>query len=236
MQAHSFGRWAVTSLGAAGVAMTMAATPAAACSGDYGYIGAICMTATQFCPRGFVRAEGQMMAISENQALAALFGTAYGGDGQTTFGIPDLRGRTPAGRGATAYLPALDRGDKAGLDSRTLTLAQLPSHTHDATYTHSPNSKLTVSAFDGIGASPTPSTQNSHLQTVGANALIPNTEAKLYGSGQGTAVPLSGVDLDASATPTLQDTGSGKAVSLRGPGMGMTYCVATQGLWPPRPQ
>ncbi|MEO0341852.1 MAG: tail fiber protein [Pseudomonadota bacterium] len=78
------------------------------------YLGEIFMFGGTFCPRGTAAAEGQLLAISEYSALFALLGTIYGGDGRTTFGLPDLRGRVPLGQGAGPGLPAYLMGQSGG--------------------------------------------------------------------------------------------------------------------------
>jgi microcystin-dependent protein len=95
------------------------------------YIGEIMMFGGNFCPRGWSPADGQLLQISSHSALFSVFGTTYGGDGRTTFGLPDLRNRAPVhvgngpGLGSSGVL-----GSKGGSLSFTLTAAQLPSHNH----------------------------------------------------------------------------------------------------------
>lgn len=78
-----------------------------------------------FAPKGWAQCNGQLLPINQNQALFSLLGTTYGGNGQTTFGLPDLRGRTPIHFGSGHTL-----GEKAGTASVTLSISQLPAHTH----------------------------------------------------------------------------------------------------------
>jgi microcystin-dependent protein len=90
------------------------------------------MFAGNFAPRGWALCDGQLLAISGNESLFFLLGTIYGGDGRTTFGLPDLRGRIPihAGSGASPGLSARPLGQKDGQETTTLTVTQLPSHSH----------------------------------------------------------------------------------------------------------
>jgi microcystin-dependent protein len=93
------------------------------------YIGEIRMFGGSFAPAGWAFCDGQTMAISENDTLFSLIGTTYGGDGQSTFNLPDLRGRVPIHMGTktgTTYTLA----EKAGEESVTLTVQQIPAHTH----------------------------------------------------------------------------------------------------------
>jgi len=88
------------------------------------------MFAGNFAPRGWAFCDGQLLAVSQNDALFSLFGTIYGGDGRTTFGLPDLRGRVPVHAGSGPGLSPRNIGAKGGAEQVTLTTNQLPSHTH----------------------------------------------------------------------------------------------------------
>jgi len=93
------------------------------------YIGEIRMFGGNFNPSGWALCNGQLMAISENDALFALIGTIYGGDGQTTFAMPDLRGRVPIHQGVNLGLTYVI-GEQGGAESVTLTSQQMPTHSH----------------------------------------------------------------------------------------------------------
>ncbi len=97
------------------------------------YVGEIRMFAGNFAPRGWAFCDGQLLAVSQNDALFSLLGTIYGGDGRTTFGLPDMRGRIPVHAGTGPGLSARRLGTKAGQESVTLTVNQTPAHTHDVT-------------------------------------------------------------------------------------------------------
>ncbi len=94
------------------------------------FIGEIRMFGGNFAPNGWALCHGQLMAISENDALFNLIGTTYGGDGQTTFALPDLRGRVPIHQGQGPGLSRRVMGESLGSESVTLTPAQLPAHAH----------------------------------------------------------------------------------------------------------
>lgn len=91
------------------------------------FVGEIRMFGGNFAPAGWMFCEGQLLPISENETLFNLIGTTYGGDGQTTFGLPDLRGRVPIHQGNAFVL-----GQKAGVEQVTLTVQQIPIHSHAA--------------------------------------------------------------------------------------------------------
>ena len=93
-------------------------------------IGEIKMVGFNFCPRGWVEADGQLLSIAENSALFSLYGTIYGGDGRTTFALPDLRGRAPIHVGSGPGLSTYVEGEKGGVETVTLTPSELPAHSH----------------------------------------------------------------------------------------------------------
>lgn len=94
------------------------------------FVGEIRMFAGNFAPRGWAFCDGQLLAVSQNDALFSLLGTIYGGDGRTTFGLPDLRGRIPIHAGHGPGLSERRLGSKGGSEKVTLTVNQLPSHGH----------------------------------------------------------------------------------------------------------
>ncbi len=94
------------------------------------FVGEIRMFAGNFAPRGWAFCDGQLLAVSQNDALFSLLGTIYGGDGRTTFGLPDLRGRIPIHAGSGPGLSPRRLGAKGGEEKVTLTVNQMPSHSH----------------------------------------------------------------------------------------------------------
>lgn len=98
------------------------------------FLGQIMLAGFSFAPKGFASCNGQLMPVQQNQALFSLIGVKFGGDGRTTFGLPDLRGRSPAGSGPSADAnwqpPAYTVGTAAGLENVTLLPGQMPIHTH----------------------------------------------------------------------------------------------------------
>lgn len=94
------------------------------------FVGEIRMFAGNFAPRGWAFCDGQLLAVSQNDALFSLLGTIYGGDGSTTFGLPDARGRLPIHAGQGPGLSERRLGSKGGAENVTLTVNQMPSHSH----------------------------------------------------------------------------------------------------------
>ena len=94
------------------------------------FIGQFMLVGFNYAPRGWAFCHGQLLSISQNQTLFALLGTYYGGDGRTTFGLPDLRGRTPLGHGQGPGLSSRSMGQVVGSETVTLSQAQMPPHNH----------------------------------------------------------------------------------------------------------
>src|SRR4051812_17662172 len=97
------------------------------------YLGCIFHFAGNFAPRGYMLCQGQLLSISQNTALFSILGTTYGGDGQVTFGLPDLRGRMPIGQGQGPGLSQIVIGELSGVENVTLTTNNLPAHNHTLT-------------------------------------------------------------------------------------------------------
>jgi microcystin-dependent protein len=94
------------------------------------FIGEIMWVGYTFCPRGWAPADGQLLQISSHTALFSLYGTIYGGDGRTNFGLPDLRGRAPIHSGSGPGLTHRQLGSKDGTETESLSVNQMPSHSH----------------------------------------------------------------------------------------------------------
>lgn len=184
-----------------------ASTPAAAC-GDGAWMGTLCLFAGNYPIRGWARAEGQLMAIAENPALYSIIGTTYGGDGRTTFALPDLRGRVPLGSSNTIKL-----GHMGGTETTTLTPAQLPVHSHQAI--------AKVTATDEAGNANGP----------GGNLWAFDDRDTSYYKGE----PKSKVSMSTDAVAvSVSSAGEGKPVSLMQPYVGMTWLIRTTGPYPPK--
>ena len=118
------------------------------------YIGEVKMFAGTYAPVNWAICDGSLMSISENEVLFTLLGTTYGGDGITTFALPDMRGRAPVHAGTGAGLPNVVLGQKAGTENSSLTINQMPSHSHTiAAQTAEGNTNLpTGNVFADTGA------------------------------------------------------------------------------------
>ena len=146
-------------------------------SADEPFIGEVRWFAGNFAPRGWAFCDGQLLAISSNTALFSLLGTTYGGDGRTTFGIPDLRGRGMMHEGSGPGLSPRRLGEENGVENVVLNTTQLPSHAHslraDSTGGDStlPNDRLVSKAGRLRAFSPTVSETDVNM---GGTAVLPN--------------------------------------------------------------
>lgn len=184
-----------------------------------GTIGEIRLFAGNFAPRTWAFCDGSILAIAPNTALFSILGTTYGGNGQTTFALPDLRGRMAVGTGQGPGLSSIVLGEIAGSDKITLTQNQLPLHTHTA------NTTVALKASNTVANVVTPV-----AGSVLAVAKDINTDpVAIYSS----ATP--NVDLGSgSATTTLQATGGNQAFSIMNPFLGMNYIICLNGIFPSR--
>lgn len=168
------------------------------------YIGQIILVGFNFAPRGFAFCHGQLLSIAQYQALFSLLGTTYGGDGRSTFALPDLRGRAPIGFGAGPGLTPRTLGQRSGLESNVLNVNNLPAHNHTVS--------LAV-AEEGNTDDP-----NGH-----------------YIAGNGTQSFTTAPDSNKNLGPSNSgNTGGSSAVNNMQPYLAMNYCIALQGIFPPR--
>ena len=164
------------------------------------------MFAGNFAPRDWAFCDGQRLPIAQNQALFSLLGTTYGGDGRTTFALPDLRGRTPIHKGSSNGT-SHSLGQKAGQENVTLTVEQMPSHTH---------------GVQATTATPASTAQSGNLLTQ-------------TGGGRRSITPYSDpASPRTSLHPgSIANTG-GQGHNNMQPFQALNFVIALQGLFPPR--
>jgi microcystin-dependent protein len=250
------------------------------------YIGSVCFTAASYCPEGYLPADGRMLNISQYQALFAVIGNVYGGDGRTTFALPDLRGRVPVGTGMGAGLTQnITIGQKRGTEAVVLTPSQTPqaSHTHLATFSKMGEgadslvakgrvtlplsgsvSNVPVSGSVAVNALTTQTGNGSNMpssikNTAGKNGIFSKfypynstaavaspvtvnlkaTGGALTGAATGdVSLPVSGNSVISGGTVAVAPNVPVQAtqpVSLLNPELGLTACIAVQGIFPSRP-
>ncbi|MGC1494467.1 MAG: tail fiber protein [Sulfitobacter sp.] len=187
--------------------------PAAATAQVTPFIGQIQPYGNNFCPRGWTGADGQLLPISQYTALFSLYGTTFGGDGRTTFGLPDLRSREVMHEGNGPGLTPRLRGARLGVESVTLLAQQLPSHNHQ------------IAANNATGDSGRPG--NDFLATPHANAPgDPLTDITRYAS---TAE--AGRFMHPNA---MTNNGGNLSHDNVPPTLVIRYCVALEGIFPSR--
>lgn len=189
-----------TCLATLGMASTVAAQ-------DY-YLGEILTVGANFCPAPMLSAEGQLLSISENSALFALYGTTYGGDGINTFALPDYRGRKGVGQGTGAGLSTFVLGQTGGAETSTMTSGTMPAHSHAAR----------VRASNAAPDTNSPTGNSFATFPVGTN---------MYTTGNDNT-PMSNNEVQ------IVPTGSSAAFNVRDPYLAMRFCVVTAGIFPPR--
>lgn len=172
------------------------------------FLGEIRWVAFNFTPTGWAPCAGQLLQINQNQALFALLGTIYGGDGRTTFGLPDLRGRVQIGQGAGPGLTPRNIGDVGGEEAVTLTVDQMPAHSHPAL------------------ATTNTATSDSPTGRILANVSADGPDPKIYSSSTGN------VSLGPSAIGAV---GGGQPHDNMPPFLTLNCIIAVQGIFPSRP-
>ncbi|KAB2898010.1 MAG: phage tail protein [Burkholderiaceae bacterium] len=173
------------------------------------FIGEIVLFAGSFPPRGWAFCQGQILSIAQNTALFSILGTTYGGNGQTTFGLPDLRGRVPMGTGQGPGLDPVVLGEIQGTNNVTLTTANLPAHVH--------------------------STPGAPATTAVGTLQNPAAGAVLAGSNQRNAQYASGgSNVNLASGGSTGPAGSNIPVPIVQPSLGLNYIIAIQGIFPSR--
>ena len=170
------------------------------------FIGQIVAFAGNFAPRNWQFCAGQLLSVSQNAALFAILGTTYGGNGQTTFALPDLRGRVIVGSGSGPGLSPYVEGQQAGSENVTLQLNQMPIHSH------------MVNVQGGRGTAPSP---------VGGLLAGSGTTADVYAPSPASAPAVMAQSMIASA-------GGSQPFSVLSPYTSINYIIAILGVFPSR--
>ncbi len=175
-----------------------------------GTMATIMIFAGNFNPRSWMLCQGQLLPISQYDALFALIGTTYGGDGQTTFALPNLQSRIPVGAGNGAGLNAIALGQSAGSESVTLTQAQMPMHAH------------TMSASVGTTSANADGSKNPAR-------ILASTSAEIY-------LPLSGSTATslAGGNVAVGIQGSSQPIPVIQPYQALNYVICVEGIFPSR--
>lgn len=184
------------------------------------YLGMIKAFAGNFVPRGYMACNGQLISVQYNSALFALLGTAYGGDGQATFGLPDLRGRAMIGTGQGPGLSTNHiLGEKIGTETTSILITNMPAHNHAAVST------VTLNVSDQKGNLTVPVAGNSLAAMVDTN-----TDAV---SGYNAGPPNVAI-AGAAVSTTVGVNGGSQPISICQPTLAITYIICTEGGFPSR--
>lgn len=184
------------------------------------YIGEIRMFGGNFAIRGWSTCDGQLLAISSHSALFSILGTIYGGDGRTTFALPDLRGRVPMHQGNGPGLSDRRIGQKSGQEYHTLIQSEIPNHTHQASSQVQHNLTLKTSA-EGEEQSP--------------DGQLPAPLAgDSFGPAGANTMAAGGVTGAIEVTTTNFPTGGGQSHYNMQPYLVVTYLIALVGIFPSR--
>ena len=194
-------------------------------------LASIMIFAGNFNPRGWAYCDGQLIAVSQNQALFALLGTIYGGDGQVNFALPDLRGRAPIGPRQGPGLSDYLLGQHEGSEMVTLMNAQMPSHDHQAVFTAT-SSSVTVKASSSLGTQSVPGT--SGATTLAATANGRTAGQPLYNSENPDVTLNVGDQTGIAGTVTVGNNGGNQAHANMQPYLAINYIIAIYGIFPSR--
>src|SRR3954469_19752561 len=183
------------------------------------FLAEIVMFAGNFAPRGWAFCNGQIMSIAQNTALFSLLGTTYGGNGQTTYALPDFRGRSPVGTGQGPGFSDVVLGEVSGTENVTLLTTQMPAHTHTATV-----GDLTLKAKNTPGNSASPSGNALAAEAAGVTAT--------YVSGATPDVAMATGSV--TGAPTIGIAGNSQPTPIRNPFLGMNFIICLEGVFPSR--
>jgi microcystin-dependent protein len=174
------------------------------------FIGQIIQFGGNFAIRGYAMCNGQLLAIAQNTALFSILGTTYGGNGQTTFALPDLRGRAPIHWGQGPGLPNVSLGEQSGSPTQTLLVTQMPAHNHlIRANANNANDSLPANAYPAAAIIPT----DSNKSVSSYNSATDNTT------------------MNAGA---ITPTGGSQPFSIMQPYLAITFLIALEGIFPSR--
>jgi microcystin-dependent protein len=188
------------------------------------FLGTILSFGFNFAPRGWLLCYGQLLSIAQNSALFSLLGTTFGGDGVTTFALPDLRGRSMVGQGQGIGLTNINMGQISGTENTTLLITNMPSHSHALV---NGTAIVTTVAASLSGGTITNECDNG-TNCFATSGDVPN----IYSEPGGTANKIGGITTTISGVTGV--TGGNQPFGIRNPYLGINYSIATSGIFPSR--
>ena len=201
------------------------------------YLGDLMYVGFPFCPRGWIDAHGQLLAISQYEALFSLYGTVYGGDGRTTFAMPDLRSRTAVGEGTGSGLANVRLGQKGGTETTAIGTSEMPSHYHALNHVHDTAAPLHTMTLNGSSQpQDVHSPEGGTFGTYGASATVYRSGDPDGGAMASEIIKVASSEQSTStaAQGDTTKTGSGHSFDNIMPTLGIRACVSTIGTYPPR--
>lgn len=166
------------------------------------FLSEIRIMSFSYAPRGWAQCNGQLLPINQNQALFSLLGTTYGGNGQTNFALPDMRGNVPLHEGSGHTL-----GEKAGAQAVTITASTMPTHPHDFS-------------------------SNTCVQSASANATVGPPASNYWANSGRAAYSTGGVSLGAMAPGAVTNVGGSQPHTNMQPYLVLNFCIALVGVFP----
>lgn len=192
------------------------------------YMGLICGWAPNFAPRGWAFCQGQLLSIAQNSALFALLGTTYGGNGQTTFGLPDLRGRVAIAPGQAPGIGTYTIGEMGGINQVTITTAQMPMHTHSAV----PSLTGQLSATTNTATATAPGNGEILAAPNGQDSSLRSVTVKSYAPASAANTTLQGGPV--TGTITVGPAGGSQPLPIMQPYLAIPQIICLQGIFPSR--
>ncbi|MEL6887759.1 MAG: tail fiber protein, partial [Pseudomonadota bacterium] len=196
-------------------------TSAPASAGSDPFIGTIQSFGLNFCPRDWAPADGRLLQIAQYTALFSLLGTMYGGDGRTTFGLPNLNGRAGMGFGTGPGLTTRQMGQVGGTETNTMNSTTMASHTHGVVGT------ITGNTVASAAAPTTTDPANGYYATFPGGASV-------YADPSTPPVEMGDGSVEFSSSAAIVSSGGGQPTQNRQPYLAVTHCVALQGIYPSR--
>lgn len=199
------------------------------------YIGTILPWPMSWAPTNWAMCQGQLLAISQNTPLFSLLGTTYGGNGVSTFGLPNLQGRVMVGYGNGLGLTPREMGEMAGTETVSLLVSNLPSHNHPATFTPSGGGSLSLMASPNAGNSSTPA-GNYIANGTDPGGTVPNPiQNYVTPAAAGTTGAVAGFSgSGGGGSVTVGMTGQNIPVGIMPPFLVVNFIICLQGIFPSR--